>query len=155
MADTAQPYWYSKRLDEMTDEEWESLCDGCGRCCLNKIINDDTDEMFETLIACKLLDTHTCRCKDYKNRLASVPDCVRLTLKDLPDLFWLPDTCAYRLLHQGCELPEWHPLISGTQQTVYDSGYSVQDKVFSENDVPDPDDWHEYVIRLIDEPDNK
>lgn len=135
--DTRQPFWRSKTLDAMTQEEWESLCDGCGRCCLVKLEDEDTGRIHATDIGCRLFDAGTCRCRDYPNRSSVVPDCVTLTPKDVRELAWLPPTCAYRLVGEGRDLPWWHPLVSGDPQTVIDAGVSVHGRVFaSEDDVP-------------------
>ena len=129
------PFWETKGLAEMTTAEWESLCDGCGRCCLHKLRDDATDEIDFTSVACRLLDTHSCRCSDYPNRRRLVPDCVRLTPELLPEIDWLPPSCAYRRLAEGKPLFWWHPLVSGTPQTVHEAGISVQDRVISERDA--------------------
>lgn len=140
------PFWRTKRLSEMTPSEWESLCDGCGRCCLNKLIDDDTNETVFTDVGCKLLDGETCRCKDYKNRQAKVPDCVRLTWRNVRRLSWLPPTCGYRLVANGQDLAWWHPLVSGDPETVHKAGISVRGRVTaSEEDVPD-EKLPEYVV---------
>ena len=125
-------FWRSKTLAEMTRAEWESLCDGCGRCCLHKLRDDDTDEISFTNVACRLLDTGTARCSDYKNRKKKIPDCVRLTPKKLPALGWLPPSCAYRLVHEGKDLPAWHPLRSGRAESVVESGASVAGRCLDE-----------------------
>ena len=120
----------------MSDEQWESLCDGCGRCCLQKLEDEDTQQVVYTRVSCKLLDTETCLCRDYPNRLALVPDC--LTLRPLADrkLNWLPKTCAYRKLALGKPLENWHPLISGTSESVRTAGISVENQCISEEYVP-------------------
>ena len=120
-----QPFWRTKRLIEMTEAEWESLCDGCGRCCLVKLEDEDTGEIAWTDIACRLFDEATCRCTDYPNRSDKVPDCVRLTPDVVPTLGWLPVTCAYRLVANGQDLPWWHPLVSSTPATVVAAKVSV------------------------------
>ena len=130
------PFWKTKTLSQMSRDEWESLCDGCGRCCLNKLEDWDTGEIFWTDIACSLLDCETCRCKDYENRLASVPDCIDLSVAKLNELAWLPPTCAYRLIGEGKDLFDWHHLISGSRSTVHEAGISVAGRVVSENDNP-------------------
>lgn len=126
------PFWMVKSLEEMTKTEWESLCDGCGRCCLNKLEDWDTGEIVWTDVACRLLDGDTCRCKDYSNRSEQVPDCIPLTPEKVRELTWLPPTCAYRLLADGDTLYWWHPLISGDPQTVHDAGVSVRGRVRDE-----------------------
>lgn len=118
----------------MTHTEWESLCDGCGRCCLHKLEDDADGRMYYTRVACELLDISTCRCKDYANRQKTVPDCIQLSVEQAHFFDWLPDTCAYRLLAEGEPLPEWHPLITGTPQSVIDAGISVRDVAIAESD---------------------
>lgn len=131
------PFWRRKSLDEMNDTEWESLCDGCARCCLNKLEDDDTGEIAWTDVACKLLDQESCRCRDYHGRQAVVPTCIRLTPEEVRTLPWLPPTCAYRLVREGKDLYWWHPLVSGDPDTVHAAGVSVRGRVmFSEEDVP-------------------
>lgn len=127
-----KPFWQTKTLDEMTRKEWESLCDGCGRCCLNKYEEEGTKKIFYTDVACKLLDTETCRCSDYKNRTKKVKDCLVLTPQVMPEMNCLPPTCAYRLLDEGKDLPRWHPLVSGRPETVHEAGISVAGRVVSE-----------------------
>ncbi len=132
------PFWRVKSLEEMTPREWESLCDGCGRCCLNKLADEDTGETVFTSVGCKLLDGASCRCTDYKNRRRKVRDCVKLTARNVKRIPWLPPTCAYRLIAQGRDLYWWHPLVSGDPETVHAAGVSVRGRVAaSERDVPD------------------
>ena len=130
-----EPFWRTKTLAEMTRAEWESLCDGCGRCCLHKLRDEDTGELGWTNVACRLLDTATCRCSDYANRKARVPDCVKLTAKKVAAIDWLPPTCAYRLLAEGHDLPWWHPLVSGDPETVVTAGVSVRGKAIREREA--------------------
>ena len=141
---TDVPFWKRKTLAEMNREEWESLCDGCGKCCLNKLINDD-DELFFPDAACRLLDLHTSRCTDYANRLREVPDCEVLTADNIQGFQWMTSTCAYRLLAEGKDLFDWHPLISGDPESVHKAGISVRGRAVSEEDVLDLDqrivDW--------------
>jgi uncharacterized cysteine cluster protein YcgN (CxxCxxCC family) len=124
-----QPFWRVKTLEAMNPDEWESLCDGCGRCCLVKLEDEDTAEVMYTDVGCTLLDDQTCRCRDYPNRQAKVADCVRLTPEAVRSLSWLPGTCAYRLLAEGEDLYWWHPLVSGDPDTVHAAGISVRDRV--------------------------
>lgn len=139
-------YWERVPLRNLTKREWEALCDGCGKCCLNKLEDPDTGEVAFTRIACRLLDDETCRCAQYDIRLQFVPDCVVLTPKNLPDIaYFMPTTCAYRLLHEGKPLPDWHPLISGTAQSVHHASQSVQGWTVPEFEVPE-DEWEEHII---------
>ena len=141
-----EPFWRRKRLQEMTDAEWEALCDGCGRCCLNKLEEIDTGEIFWTDVACKLLDGESCRCQNYRGRKKLVPDCVKLTPESVGTLSWLPPTCAYRLIAEGRDLYWWHPLVSGDPDTVHAAGISVRGKVSdSEANVPD-DKLENYIV---------
>ncbi|MBY0448087.1 MAG: YcgN family cysteine cluster protein [Hyphomonadaceae bacterium] len=121
-------FWQEKRLAEMSAHEWESLCDGCGKCCLIGLEDEDTGEIHLTDVACKLLDGQSCRCSDYENRQQKVPDCVRLTPALVPTLHWLPKTCAYRLVSEGKPLKWWHPLVSGDPESVHAAGASVRGK---------------------------
>ena len=126
------PFWRTKKLSQMSRQEWESLCDGCGKCCLHKLQDADTDEIFPTNVACRLLDLETCRCTDYPNRKDNVPDCVQLSPKTAGTLNWLPSTCAYRLVANGGDLPDWHPLVSRDSETVHVAGVSVRGRAVSE-----------------------
>ena len=126
------PFWKTTALDDMTQDQWESLCDGCARCCLNKLEDEDTLEISWTDVACRLLDGDTCRCRDYPNRQAQVPDCVQLTPNKVRTLSWLPPTCAYRLIDEGRDLYWWHPLVSGDPDTVHEAGISVRGRTVSE-----------------------
>ena len=128
-AGTAQPFWVEKSLEAMTPEEWESLCDGCGRCCLVKLEDEDSGEIHYTDVGCTLFDGESCRCRDYPNRQAQVPDCVRLTPQTVRRLRWLPRTCAYRMVAEGRPLEWWHPLVSGSPDTVHLAGISVRDEI--------------------------
>ncbi|MEA2933653.1 MAG: uncharacterized protein QOD74_299 [Variibacter sp.] len=148
------PFWRRKRLAEMTDAEWESLCDGCGRCCLVKLEQEpaegapasDNPSIYFTDVGCRLLDAQTCRCRDYPGRAAQVHDCVRLSPDVVDEIGWLPPTCAYRLLAEGGDLYWWHPLVSGDPATVHAAGISVRGRVFaSEDDVP-PDSLEGRIV---------
>jgi len=141
------PFWKRKTLEEMTETEWESLCDGCGRCCLVKLEEEDTAEIFFTDLSCTLLDTRSCRCSDYPNRQAKVHDCVKLTPAAARTLTWLPVTCAYRVLAEGGELAPWHPLVSGRPESVVEAGVSVKGRVYaSEDDLPG-ELWAERIVK--------
>ncbi|MCQ3828407.1 YcgN family cysteine cluster protein [Microbulbifer elongatus] len=140
-----RPFWQRKTLQEMTPQEWESLCDGCGRCCLHRLEDEDSGEVATTCIACKLLDTQSCQCKDYPNRKQHVPDCIQLTPQGAQDFTWLPATCAYRILAAGGALPEWHPLVSGNPESVHRAGISVRGQVISETEVH-LDDYEEHIV---------
>jgi uncharacterized cysteine cluster protein YcgN (CxxCxxCC family) len=129
-------YW-EKPLKELNRAEWESLCDGCGKCCLHKIEDELTGKVYGTNVACKLLDRHSCRCSNYRERKAFVPDCVRLTADLAGKLSWLPSTCAYRLRSEGQPLPDWHHLVSGSAETVHEAGISVRGWTISEMDAGD------------------
>jgi len=141
------PFWRHKRFDEMTPEEWESLCDGCGKCCLHKLEDIDSGDIALTNVACRFLNLETCRCRDYTNRQRNVPDCVALTPATVAGLDWLPGTCAYRLVADGCDLPWWHPLVSGDPETVHSAGQSARGKAISEDDV---DDLEDHVEEWLD-----
>jgi uncharacterized cysteine cluster protein YcgN (CxxCxxCC family) len=125
-------FWKSKALTEMTRDEWESLCDGCGRCCLHKLEDEDTGIFHYTNVACRLLDLGTCRCKHYAVRRRHIPDCVELQAASVAGIGWLPPTCAYRLLAEGKDLAWWHPLVSGDPDTVHAAGISVRNRAISE-----------------------
>lgn len=138
------PFWETTPLEEMTRAQWEALCDGCGLCCLHKIEDEDGD-VFATRIACQLLDTHTCQCADYKDRLHTVPECLVMTPMLARTLPWLPDSCAYRRLAHGQSLPWWHHLVSGDRQLVHQQEVSVQGKVISELYVHE-DDFEFHIV---------
>lgn len=145
----ARVFWESKTLAEMSASEWESLCDGCGKCCLHKLEDEETDEVYYTQVACKLLDTEQCRCTDYPNRQARVPDCLTLTASQIDEFHWLPATCSYRLLAESKPLPNWHPLKTGDPGSVHSAGMSVAGKVVREVDI-DPEELEEYIIHWVE-----
>lgn len=140
-------YWQEKSLDEMSPREWEGLCDGCARCCLVKLEDEDTEEIHYTDVGCTLLDGATCQCRDYKNRQKKVADCVRLTPETVRDLNWLPTTCAYRLLSEGKDLPDWHPLVSGDPESVHSAGISVRKRISASEDDLTPEQIVERIVR--------
>lgn len=140
--------WLSKPLGEMSSTEWESICDGCAKCCLHKLEDDDTGEVFHTNVACQLLDENSCQCSDYDNRFSKVPDCFKLTPENLGQQSWLPSSCAYRLLYEGKLLPLWHPLVSGDTKSIHAAGMSVRGKVVAEQAVQ-PGDMEEYIISWV------
>jgi uncharacterized cysteine cluster protein YcgN (CxxCxxCC family) len=141
-------FWETKRLDELNPLEWESLCDGCGRCCLVKLEDEDTSDVYYTDVACRLLDTKTCRCSHYADRTKLVADCVRLDPNDLDALKWMPTTCAYRIVHEHRPLPDWHPLVSGRSESVHEAGISVRDKCTSEQFIG-ADDLRERLVSWV------
>jgi uncharacterized cysteine cluster protein YcgN (CxxCxxCC family) len=146
-----EPFWKTKTLEEMSPAEWESLCDGCGKCCLSKLEDEDTGEIHWTTVGCRLFDDATCRCSDYANRLARVPDCVGLTPAKVRTISWLPQTCAYRLIAEGSDLYGWHRLVSGSDQTVHEAGISMRGRTTaSENDLAEPEDYFDHMVE--DEP---
>lgn len=130
----------------LNDEQWESLCDGCGLCCMHKFQDEDTGAMLYTNVACRLFDGDTCRCKDYANRVEQVPDCLRIRQFDPEEFGWLPATCAYRLRYEGKSLYDWHPLLSGSADTVHEAGISMQGACVSEQDVEED----ELPLHIID-----
>lgn len=143
-----EKFWLHKSLHQMTADEWEVLCDGCGKCCLVKLQDEDTDEVFYTHVACQFLGDD-CRCGVYPGRFQYQPDCVNLTAESvMRDLPWLPHSCSYRLIAENKPLPDWHPLLTGSRQQMHEEGYSVRGKVCSENDVHE-DDLHECIVHWV------
>ncbi|AAX74800.1 MULTISPECIES: YcgN family cysteine cluster protein [Brucella] len=144
---TDKPFWQTKNLNQLTRSEWESLCDGCGQCCLHKLQDEDTDEIYWTSVACTLLNPETCQCRDYPNRKKTVPDCIFLTPEIVDEVDWLPVTCAYRLVAEGSDLYWWHPLVSGSPETVHEAGISVRGKVTAfDHDMQDDDDYLDHMV---------
>jgi uncharacterized protein len=139
-------FWERVPLRNMNAREWEALCDGCGKCCLNKLEDPDTAEVAFTRVACRLLDGETCRCSHYAHRKTLVPECVVLTPGTLPQIaYWMPRTCAYRLLHEGKPLYDWHPLVSGNPSSVHEAGQSVQGWTIPEFEVSE-DEWEDHIV---------
>ncbi|MGB5398534.1 MAG: YcgN family cysteine cluster protein [Gammaproteobacteria bacterium] len=138
-------FWETKTLEQMSPDEWESLCDGCGLCCLVKIEDEDSGDIYNTSVSCHLLDIEQCRCRDYVNRLSKVPACAQLNLANLPGMSWLPETCAYKRLYAGQALPAWHPLLTGDIKSVHDAGVSVRRFAQSEEYIH-PDQLTDFII---------
>lgn len=138
-----KPFWKTTSLDQMSTEQWESLCDGCAKCCLIKLEDEDTREIAYTRLHCRLLDAETCRCADYVNRVKHVPDCVILTPKTVEQIKWMPKSCAYRVIHEGGDLPDWHHLVSGDVSLVHTGGHSIIGQTTSELTVSEENhiDW--------------
>ena len=140
-------FWKTKTLAEMTTAEWESLCDNCGKCCLNKLEDEDTGDIFFTSVVCNLIDLNTCCCTRYAERTTLVPECIDLKQHDFAEYTWLPSTCAYRLLTDGNELPAWHPLITGDPESVKEAGVSISSYAMKESEVEDLED---HIIEWLD-----
>ena len=150
---SAKPFWEAKRLEQMTVQEWESLCDGCGLCCLVRFEDEDTGEIIPTRVSCKLFDAQLCRCSDYENRKKHVPDCIKLTPWNIEALEWMPKSCAYRRVWEGRGLANWHPLITGDPNSVHEAGVSVRALgVTNEAELADPEDALDYLApELLEE----
>ena len=139
-------FWKHKPLKSLTSEEWEALCDGCGKCCLNKLEDEDTGEVALTRIACRLMDDQSCKCGQYPIRHQFIPDCIVLKPSNIDEnAYWMPKTCAYRLLWSGQPLFDWHPLISGNPETVHTANISVRGMTLSEFDINE-EDWEDHII---------
>lgn len=147
MSKSTTPFWRNKSIQELSLEEWESLCDGCAKCCLQKLEDEETREIYFTNIVCDLLDREHCRCTHYQERSTLVPNCITLKPADLEDPYWLPPSCAYRLLAEGKDLPDWHPLLSGGDtQKMKLGGHTIHGKVVPEAEA---DDWEHHLIDWI------
>lgn len=142
-------FWEKYPLEELNQQEWEALCDGCARCCMHKLQDDETDEIFYTSVVCRYLEQDACHCTVYPQRHIKVPDCVVLDKDTAYEFSWLPTTCAYRVLAEGEPLAHWHPLISGNKQSVQEAGIAVTGKVISEENVP-PEAMEDYLIDWIE-----
>ena len=138
-------FWKGKTLEQLSNEEWEALCDGCGQCCLYKLEDEDSSDLYLTNVVCRFFDQQTCQCRVYAERHQAVPTCVQLTPQNVLELKWIPPTCAYKLLAEGKPLPKWHPLISDDRQSIQETEFFVGGRVISESDV-DMDDLENYVI---------
>lgn len=145
--DDPELFWKNKTLEQMTEAEWESLCDGCGRCCLEKLEDEDTGQLYFTNVGCRLFDSESCTCRDYPNRSQKVPDCVRLTPANVRSLNWLPPSCAYRLVAEGRDLYWWHPLVSGDPATVVEAGISVRGRVFETGEDMPATELENYIVQ--------
>jgi uncharacterized cysteine cluster protein YcgN (CxxCxxCC family) len=144
-----RPFWETKSLQEMTVPEWESLCDGCGKCCLIKLEDEETNLIQFTRVVCQYLDQQKCRCTVYEKRRNLVPTCLKLRPDELDGLYWMPSTCAYRMLHEGKSLPIWHPLITGSRKAMIDSGNTVTGRVISEEYVHD-EELEDHIVHWVD-----
>lgn len=149
-----QPFWKTKIFTEMTLDEWESLCDGCGICCLYKLEDEDSGQVELTNVACRFLDPQNCVCMLYSERRSAMPTCIKLTPSKVEKLNWLPDTCAYRLVSQGKPLPDWHPLVSGDPQSVHKAGISVLGKVIPESEA-DMNHLEKYLVEKLEKIDHR
>jgi uncharacterized cysteine cluster protein YcgN (CxxCxxCC family) len=145
MKAAASPFWETTALGDMTRPQWEALCDGCARCCLHKLQDPESGRIYFTMIACRLLDRQTCRCKNYRQRAAKVPGCLVLSAERIGNVNWLPATCAYRRLAAGKPLAWWHPLVSGDRESVHRAGVSIQGMSLREEDVH-PDEWPRFIL---------
>ena len=142
---SAQPFWETTSLKDMTRKQWESLCDGCALCCLHKLEDEDTEEVYYTDVHCRYMDTANCNCTVYLERQEKVPNCVWLTPDQASKFHWLPDSCAYRVLAEGRKLAEWHPLISGDPNSVHEAGVSIKGKGVADDQVAE-EDWEDHII---------
>ena len=143
-------WWHEKSLEELNPTEWEALCDGCAKCCLHKLEDEDSGEVYYTQVRCRLLNENTCRCTDYANRLRRVSNCLDLVAASRKDFDWLPSTCAYRLRANKQPLPPWHPLVSGTRDSVHQAGASVRGRTISEEYVH-PDGYDEHIVHWVNQ----
>jgi uncharacterized protein len=142
-------WWQAKALAELDPQQWEALCDGCARCCLHKLEDEDDGEVFYTRVRCRHLNEKSCRCSDYPNRFVLVPNCIRLEPGNVRELDWLPSTCAYRLRARGEPLADWHPLVSGSADSVHRAGVSIRGRSISDEYVH-PDGFEEHIIHWVE-----
>ena len=142
-------FWLTTALGDMSETQWESLCDGCAKCCLVKLEDEDSGDVAYTNVVCQYMDDQTCECTEYQRRNELVPHCVWLKPEMVEEFFWLPETCAYRLVHEGKDLPYWHYLKSGSRATIHEIGESVRGKVLNESHIPE-DDLQEYVVHWVE-----
>ena len=142
-----KPFWQYKSLEQMTVPEWESLCDGCGLCCLVRFEDEDTGEVIPTRVHCKLFDSGSCSCTDYAGRKAQVPDCIKLTPHNIERLAWMPKSCAYRRIYEGRDLADWHPLVSGDPESVHRAGVSIRGQTVCETSLAAPEDALDFEAR--------
>lgn len=145
MAKKEKPFWETKKLTEMSKEEWESLCDGCAKCCLQKLEDEDTGEVYYTEIVCRYLDRENCSCTEYQQRHELVPNCVWLKPEDVEEFHWLPETCAYRRISEGKKLPKWHYLVSGDKKMIHKRNHSMRRKGIPDDKIPE-DQWEDHII---------
>lgn len=143
-------FWENKELSDMSLDEWEALCDGCGICCLYKIDDVDSGDVLLTNVACRFLDLDTCSCNLYDDRISAMPTCIKLTPSKVENLSWLPDTCAYRLILKGKPLPNWHPLVCGDQNAIHGAGISVLGKIVGESSII-MEDLEDYVTKDLNQ----
>jgi len=142
-------WWNDLPLAELSAPQWEALCDGCAKCCLHKLEDEDSGEVFYTKVRCRYLDEQSCRCTDYANRSVLVPNCIQLRVNELQALDWLPSTCAYRLRAGGQPLPQWHPLVSGDAESVHRAGISIKGRAISDEYVH-PDGYDEHIVQWVE-----
>lgn len=142
-------WWQDKPLAELSPEQWEALCDGCAKCCLHKLEDEDDGQVFYTRVRCRYLDEKSCRCSDYSNRSVLVPNCIQLAPENVHDLDWLPSTCAYRLRARGEQLADWHPLVSGSADSVHRAGISIRGRSLSDEFVH-PDGFDEHIVHWVE-----
>ena len=148
MSFAGQPFWEIKALDQLSQSEWDALCDGCGKCCLHKLEDEDTGEVFYTDVSCRYLN-ESCRCTVYETRAQLVEGCIVLKPEQVAQFHWLPQSCAYRLVAEGQPLPEWHPLVSGCSESVHIAGISIRGKGVNEAEIQ-PDDLENHIIQWVE-----